>query len=191
MTGKILIFSAPSGAGKTTIIRNLLDVGDLSLEFSVSACTRPKRKNEIQGKDYYFYSVEKFKEKIKNNEFLEWEEVYKDHYYGSLKSEVERITKNNKNVVFDVDVKGGINIKNYYGESALSVFIMPPSIEVLEKRLVNRSTDSERNIKKRIERAKFEISFAEKFDKIIINENLENSINETENLIRKFLEKNL
>lgn len=187
MNGKILIFSAPSGAGKTTIIRKLLENKDLSLEFSVSACTRPKRPNEVHGKDYYFFSVETFKEKIKNNEFLEWEEVYKDHFYGSLKSEVKRITDKGNNVVFDVDVKGGINIKKFYGDKALSVFIMPPSLEVLEKRLINRSTDTERNIKKRIERAKFEISFADKFDRVIKNDELETSIKETENILRNFL----
>lgn len=185
--GKIIIFSAPSGSGKTTIIKQVLKNTEFMLEFSVSACSRPKRGNEIDGKDYYFFSVDEFKKKIDNNEFLEWEEVYDNQFYGSLKSEVERITKKGKNVVFDIDVKGALNIKKYYQDKALSIFILPPSIQVLEDRLKKRSTDSKEQIKKRIERAKFEISYSDKFDKQVINDKLEDSVNETKKIIKTFL----
>jgi len=139
--GKLIIFSAPSGAGKTTIVHHLLKSG-LDLQFSISAASREKRKNEIDGKDYYFIPADEFRKKIENNEFLEWEEVYKDHYYGTLKSEVERIWSEGLHVIFDVDVVGGMNIKKYYGDRALSVFVMPPSVKHLEERLRKRSTDS-------------------------------------------------
>ena len=185
--GKIIIFSAPSGAGKTTIVHKMLANSDLNLEFSVSVCSRSKRAKELHGKDYYFVSTDTFRQMIENKEFLEWEEVYKDSYYGSKKSEVERIIANGKNVVFDIDVKGGINIKKYYGDKALSFFIMPPSIEELEKRLINRGTDSLEKIKTRIEKAKYEISFSNKFDIIIINDNLNNAIEEIEQKIKAFI----
>lgn len=187
MKPKILIFSAPSGAGKTTIVHHLLDIKELNLCFSVSACSRAKRENELDGKDYYFISVEDFKRKIAGDEFLEWEEVYENNFYGSLKSEVDRLTALGKNVVFDVDVKGGINIKKYYKENAMSVFVMPPSIEGLEKRLVNRSTDKPEAIKMRVEKAKYEMTFADQFDVIIVNDNLEKSLAEAETIVREFI----
>ena len=188
MNKKLIIFSAPSGAGKTTIVKELLNSG-LNLEFSISACSRPKRSNEIDGKDYYFLSVDEFKNKIANNEFLEWEEVYKDNYYGTLKSEVERIWAKGNYVIFDVDVIGGLNIKKYYKEKALSVFIMPPSLKLLEERLKKRSTESEENQKKRLDKAKLELSYEKKFDEIIVNDNLKTAINEAKNIIKDFLGK--
>lgn len=188
MKGKILIFSAPSGAGKTTIVRHLLGIPELKLEFSVSATSRKKRGNEIHGKDYYFLTATEFKNKIKSNDFVEWEEVYKDNFYGSLKSEVERITNASKNVVFDVDVVGGLNIKKQYGKNALSVFIMPPSIKELERRLIKRSTDSPENIKIRIKKAKTEIDYANKFDVVIVNDNLEEKLQFTESIVKDFIQ---
>ena len=188
MNKKLIIFSAPSGAGKTTIVKELLNSG-LNLEFSISACSRPKRSNEVDGKDYYFLSVDEFKNKIANNEFLEWEEVYKDNYYGTLKSEVERIWAKGNYVIFDVDVIGGLNIKKYYKEKALSVFIMPPSLKLLEERLKKRSTESEENQKKRLDKAKLELSYEKKFDEIIVNDNLKTAINEAKNIIKDFLGK--
>ncbi|HNQ67220.1 MAG TPA: guanylate kinase [Bacteroidales bacterium] len=187
MNGKVLIFSAPSGAGKTTIVQHLLGIKDFNLSFSVSACSRPKRKNEINGKDYYFLSVDEFKAKIDNNEFLEWEQVYEGSFYGSLKSEVERLNAEGKNVVFDVDVKGGLNIKTHYGENALSVFVMPPSIEELEKRLLSRSTDNPEAIRIRVEKAKSEITFADRFDYVIVNDNLDNALAKAEKIVENFL----
>jgi guanylate kinase len=187
MNGKILIFSAPSGSGKTTIVRYLLGIPELKLEFSVSATSRAKRGSEVHGKDYYYLSAEEFRAKIENEEFLEWEEVYKDSYYGSLKSEVERITNAGRNVVFDVDVKGGINIKKFYGEKALSVFVMPPSVEELEKRLRNRGTDTEEDISMRIKKARYEIDFSNQFDVMLINDVLEDSLVIAEELVKNFI----
>ncbi|MDA3818456.1 MAG: guanylate kinase [Prolixibacteraceae bacterium] len=186
MKGKLIIFSAPSGAGKTTIVKHLLKKG-FNLEFSVSATSRPPRGNEKHGKDYYFLTADDFKKKIANDEFLEWEEVYTDKFYGTLKSEVERIRQEGKNVVFDVDVVGGCNIKDYYGDEALSVFVQPPSVETLEKRLKARSTDSDEVIKTRVEKAKYELSFAPRFDKIIINDKLEEALEEAEKTLNEFL----
>ena len=186
MNGKLIILSAPSGSGKTTIAKELLQ-SDLKLEFSISATSRQKRGTEIDGKDYYFVSADEFRQKIANDEFLEWEEVYKNIFYGTLKSEIERIWQNGNNVVFDVDVVGGIHIKNIYKDDALLVFIMPPSIEVLEERLRHRGTETEESIKTRIARAEWEISFKEKFDKIIINDNLESAIKETIRVVQEFV----
>ena len=186
MNEKLIIISAPSGAGKTTIVKQLLD-SELKLEFSVSACCRPKRNNEIHGKDYYFFSVDEFKSKISNDEFLEWEEVYHNQFYGTLKSEITRIWNKGNFVLFDVDVVGGLNIKKYYKEKALAIFIKPPSVEILKKRLQGRATETEDSLKKRIEKAKYELSFAEKFDKIIINDDLETAIKETKESIIEFL----
>ncbi len=184
--GKLVIFSAPSGAGKTTIVRQLLR--EISkLEFSVSVASRPKRPNEIDGKDYYFIPVDEFKQKIEDDEFLEWEEVYENNYYGTLKSEVERIWAKGNSVIFDVDVVGGLNIKRFYKDRALAIFVMPPSVEELEKRLRNRSTESEMDLKRRIEKARHEITFAPEFDKIIVNDNLEKAVNEAKELIEKFI----
>lgn len=186
MNAKLVIFSAPSGAGKTTIVHAMLQAG-LDLEFSISACSRPERENEVDGRDYYFIGLEGFREKIKEGAFLEWEEVYKDHYYGTLKSEVDRIWTKGMHVIFDVDVEGGLNIKEQYGERALAVFVMPPSIEVLEERLRGRSTDTEENIRKRMNKAKHEIDQAGKFDMIIVNNNLDAAILEAENILTEFL----
>ncbi|MDR2910716.1 MAG: guanylate kinase [Bacteroidales bacterium] len=184
--GKLIIFSAPSGAGKTTILKQILKKG-LNLEFSVSATSRSARSNEIHGKDYYFLTFDEFQQKIKNDEFLEWEEVYEGIFYGTLKSEVERIRKKGRNVVFDVDVVGGMNIKKYYGNEAYAFFIMPPSIEELEKRLQNRSTETDDKIQIRIAKAKYELDFAKQFDVILINDNLEDACLEAEKLISCFL----
>jgi guanylate kinase len=184
--GKLIIFSAPSGAGKTTIVRHLLEQ-NLNLEFSISATSRGKRHNESDGKDYYFLSPEEFRNKIDNNEFLEWEEVYHGTFYGTLKSEVERIRENGKNVIFDVDVVGGCNIKKYYGNEALAVFVQPPSVEELRNRLISRSTDSQEVIEKRIRKAKYELTFASQFDLILVNDRLEIAFVEAEKCVREFI----
>ena len=184
--GKLIIFSAPSGAGKTTIVRHLLHL-DLDLEFSISACSRQKRAKETDGKDYYFLTVDEFREKIKNHEFIEWQEVYKDHFYGTLKSELNRIWEKGKHVIFDVDVVGGLKIKRKYKKHALAVFIMAPSIEELEKRLKKRSADSSESIKKRLAKAKKEMSFMGKFDIIIINRNLQETYKEAIRVVKEFL----
>ncbi len=184
--GKLIIFSAPSGAGKTTIVHHLLESG-LDLQFSISAASREKRKNEINGKDYYFIPADEFRRKIENNEFLEWEEVYKDHYYGTLKSEVERIWDKGLHVIFDVDVVGGMNIKKYYGDRALSVFVMPPSVKHLEERLRKRSTDSEEKIKLRLQQAEKELEFAKHFDKIIVNDDLRTAQAEAVRIVSGFI----
>ncbi len=187
--GKLIIFSAPSGAGKTTIVHHLLGAG-LDLQFSISAASRGKRESEIDGKDYYFLPVEKFKENIENNDFLEWEEVYEDHFYGTLKSEVERIWSEGHHVIFDVDVVGGMNIKKYYGEHALAIFVMPPSIDHLEERLQKRSTDSEEKIKLRLQKAKKELESAKHFDIIIVNDDLKTAQSEAVQIVSDFLNNN-
>lgn len=169
--GRLFIFSAPSGAGKTTIVRHLLE-SDLNIEFSISAASRNKRPNEIDGKHYYFIDADTFRDKIENDEFLEWEEVYKDHYYGTLKSEVERIRNAGKHVIFDVDVVGGLNIKKYYQDDALAIFVMPPTPKHLEERLRGRSTENEEQLKKRIDKAEQELKYANQFDKILVNDDL-------------------
>lgn len=186
-TGKLIILSAPSGAGKTTIARHLLQAG-LNLEFSISACSREKREGETDGLDYYFLSESDFKSHISKGDFLEWEEVYPGHFYGTLKSEVERITGSGRNVLFDVDVKGGLNIKRFYGEKALAIFIEPPSVFDLEKRLRARSTDSEEKIMMRLDKSIQELGFARDFDLVIINDDLEIAKKETADHVRKFLE---
>jgi len=188
MKGKLIIFSAPSGAGKTTIVRHLLDK-NLNLEFSVSATSREPRQTETHGKDYYFLTVKEFKQKIENNEFLEWEEVYNGNYYGTLKSEVDRIRELGKNVIFDVDVFGGLNIKKFYGDSALAIFVQPPSVEELRKRLMSRSTETEEKIQMRISKAEHELSFAHEFDVRITNNDLQQACRKAEELIREFLGK--
>ena len=184
--GKLIIFSAPSGAGKTTIVRHLLEQ-DLNLEFSISATSRGMRHTETDGKDYYFLTPQEFRSKIDNHEFLEWEEVYAGTFYGTLKSEVERIRSNGQNVIFDVDVVGGCNIKKFYGDDALAVFIQPPSIEELRKRLISRSTDSPEVIEKRVAKAEYELTFASQFDRIIVNEHLETAFDEAEKCILEFI----
>ncbi len=184
--GKLLIFSAPSGSGKTTIIKEV--VKQISnLEFSISACSRQPREGEIHGKDYYFLSAIDFRKNIDNQEFIEWEEVYKDVYYGTLKSEITRIWDNGNHVIFDVDVLGGVNLKTQFGEQALSIFVKPPSVEVLRQRLEHRGTEKPEQIEKRINRAEYELSFANKFDTVILNDDLDNAIEETLKQIRSFL----
>lgn len=189
MTGKLIIFSAPSGSGKSTIINYLL-AQNLPLQFSISATSRPPRGTEKDGVDYYFMTPDEFREKIKEGEFLEYEEVYTDRFYGTLKSEVERIINAGKHVVFDVDVVGGCNIKKYYGDNALSIFIQPPSIEELRKRLKLRATDSAETIEDRIAKASYELSFASKFDVIIINDDLEQAESEVQKVVLEFIESN-
>lgn len=189
MKGKLVIFSAPSGAGKTTLVHAMLKENP-ALEFSISACSRARRENEKDGSDYYFIGLEGFKQKIREGAFLEWEEVYKDHYYGTLRSEVDRIWTKGKHVIFDVDVYGGLNIKQQFGEQALSIFVMPPSVEVLAQRLRSRSTDSEENIAKRLDKAIHEISKADSFDKVIINDDLEAAIAESDKAVKEFLKAN-
>jgi guanylate kinase len=186
MEGKLVIISAPSGAGKTTMVNHLLRKG-LNLEFSVSATTRSPRGKEKNGKEYYFIPAEDFREKIRTNEFAEWQEVYNDQYYGTLKSEIERIWTDKKNVIFDVDVKGGINLKNIFGNKAISIFIMPPSVKELEKRLLSRATDDSLKIKVRVEKAIEEIKLADNFDHIVINDNLERAQNEVYEMVKSFL----
>jgi len=185
--GKLLIFSAPSGSGKTTLVKYLMQQVD-NLSFSISATSRSKRGGEVDGKDYYYLSAGEFRKKIANNEFVEWEEVYTDKYYGTLKSEVERIRNQGQHVVFDVDVVGGVNIKKLYGNGALAIFIMPPSIEVLKQRLIGRGTDSKDDIATRISKAEFELTFSDKFDETIINNNLEKAKKETVELVKRFVE---
>ncbi len=185
---KMLVFTAPSGAGKTTVVQHLLDEYRDILGFSVSATTRKKRKHERGGKDYYFISEEEFKKNIENNEFLEWQEVYNNQFYGTLKSEVERIWKKGKIMVFDIDVKGALNIKKIYGKDCFVVFIAPPSIDVLIERLKNRGTESEESLKKRIERVRNEMEFKDKFDMVLVNDFLPETFRKAEQIVERFLE---
>ena len=186
MKGKLIIFSAPSGSGKTTIVKHLLQKIP-GLEFSVSATSRALRGNEKNGVDYYFLTSEEFRQRINNNEFLEWEEVYEGIFYGTLKSEVERIRLKGHHVIFDVDVVGGCNIKDYYGSDALSVFVQPPSINELKNRLLSRCTDSEEVIATRIAKAEYEMTFAPRFDYVLINDKLDTALNEAETIVEGFL----
>lgn len=183
---KVIIFSAPSGSGKTTLVKYALEQFP-SLEFSISCTTRSPRGEEKNGVDYYFLSIEEFKEKIKENAFVEYEEVYTDKFYGTLKQEVERIWQNGKVVIFDVDVKGGVALKRYFNEQAMSIFIMPPSVEELEKRLIGRATDDLETIKTRIAKAEEEISYKDDFDKVVINDDLDTAKKEIATLINGFI----
>ena len=188
MNGKCLIFSAPSGSGKSTIVQWLTkEHPELNLVFSISATSRPPRGAEQHGVEYFFLTPEEFKEKIEADEFLEYEEVYTDRYYGTLKSQVEEQLKDGKNVIFDIDIKGGINVKNFYGEGALSIFVQPPSVEELRKRLVGRATDTTEQIEERLAKAEYEMSFAPQFDRIIVNDDLESAKSETLKNICEFL----
>jgi guanylate kinase len=186
MQGKLLIFSAPSGSGKTTIVKHLLEVCN-NLEFSISACSRAMRPGEVHGKDYYFLSADEFRQRIASNQFVEWEEVYPGSYYGTLKSELERIWAKGNHVLFDVDVKGGVNLKRIFGNQALSVFVQPPSIAELEKRLVARCTETPETLAKRIGKAEEEMAYAPQFDTIIVNDNLEQAFAEAINTVKAFL----
>ena len=184
--GKAIIISAPSGAGKTTLVNKLLEA-KLPLLFSISACSRNPRDGEENNKDYYFLSIEEFQEKINTQEFIEWEEVYKGNFYGTLKKEIERIWKKKKHVVFDVDVIGGVSLKEYFNENALSIFIKPPNLEVLAQRLKKRNSDDKESIKKRIEKSFEEMKSMDKFDKIIVNDKLSTSSKDIIEIVEKFL----
>lgn len=183
---KIIAFTAPSGAGKTTIVKHLLKKYN-ELAFSVSATNRPRRDNELEGRDYYFLTSEEFSQKIKDGAFLEWEEVYTKQYYGSLKSEVKRRWSQDKVVIFDIDVKGAKSLKKYFGDKAMVVFVKPPSIEVLLQRLMNRKTEDEKSLRKRILRAKDEMRYKNYFDKILVNDELEVALREAEVMVEDFL----
>jgi guanylate kinase len=190
MAGKALIFSAPSGSGKTTIVKHLL-ANNPTLGFSISASTRDKRgRTEQNGKDYYFLSPEQFKKKIDNDEFIEWEEVYAGNFYGTLKSEIERIWREGKDVVFDVDVQGGIKLKNYFKDDALSVFVKVPNMDMLRNRLKTRGTESEESLSRRLFKAKFEMSFADQFDEVLVNDNLESAFKKAQDLYTAFILRN-
>jgi guanylate kinase len=186
MQGKLILFCGPSGSGKTTIVHHLLQ-NFPQLSFSISATTRAKRANEVNGVDYYFLSAKEFKQKISNNEFVEWEEVYADVFYGTLKSEVERIWKENKTVVFDVDVEGGLNIKKLFGKNLLTVFVRPPSVEELRKRIKNRGSETEESFKLRVTKAEFELSYSDKFDHVIVNDTLDEALIDANKLSNSFL----
>ena len=185
--GKLIVFSAPSGSGKTTIVRHLLKQEELNLEFSVSATSRDQRGDEIEGKDYYFLSAKEFKSKIKKDEFLEWEEVYRDNFYGTLKTEVERIWKKGKHVIFDIDVSGGLRIKRQYPEETLAVFVKPPSIDELKIRLKKRKTESSDKINMRIAKASAELATAPLFDVVIENDELGKALTEAHKQVDEFV----
>lgn len=186
MKAKLIIFSAPSGAGKTTIVKEVLKT-DIPFAFSVSATSREPRQGEMHAKDYHFLSVNDFKESIEKEHFLEWEEVYENQFYGTLKSEVKNKRQQGYNVLFDVDVVGGLNIKKYYGDDALAIFVKPPSIEELKKRLQNRGTETEESFNKRIAKAEHEMTFAKDFDVVIVNDDLQKAVDETIENIRNFV----
>jgi guanylate kinase len=186
MKRKAIIVSAPSGAGKTTIVKHLLSLFP-ELEFSVSACSRPKREKEVEGKDYYFITADQFRDKIAGDDFIEWQEVYPGSYYGTLKSEMERIWSEGKTPIFDVDVSGGINLKKYFGDTALAIFIQPPSLQELENRLRHRGTESEENLQMRLDKVEKELTFAGKFDQIIVNDEFSSASNKATELIKGFL----
>lgn len=187
---KLIIIAAPSGAGKTTIVRHLIQKFDGQLVFSISATSRQPRVNELNGRDYFFISKANFEQKIAENDFVEWEEVYAGLFYGTLKSEIDRNFDNGKSVIFDVDVKGGLNLKNQYGPLALAIFIKPPSLQALELRLRNRKTETEEKIKMRLERARFEMSFEDKYDHVVVNDDLESAKQEAFELVETFLNQN-
>ncbi len=185
--GKLIIISAPSGTGKSTIIGELIKDASLKLEFSISATTRAPRQGEVDGVNYYFLTLDQFQKAIANDEFAEYEEVYAGRYYGTLKKEIARITENGNNVILDIDVKGGVNVKKMYGDNAISVFIAPPSIDTLRLRLTSRATDNAQEIEKRIAKAAFELGFADKFDKRVVNDDLTTAVEQTRSIIKEFI----
>jgi guanylate kinase len=186
--GKLIIFSAPSGSGKTTLVHHLLEQEALNLAFSISAASRDKRCGEVDAKDYYFISPEAFQQKIKENAFVEWEEVYKNNYYGTLKSEVERLLNECKNVIFDIDVKGGLNIKKQYPDNSLAVFVQPPSVEELRKRLQGRKTETADKIAMRIAKAEEELGYAKDFDVVVLNDDLDTAKKEVVKIVQEFID---
>lgn len=188
MSGKLIIFSAPSGAGKTTIVHHLLNK-QLGLEFSISATTRERRNGEVDGKDYYYLSVDDFKKKIRDDNFVEWEEVYKNNFYGTLKTEVERIWAEGKTVIFDVDVDGGLNLKHTFGDKALAIFVMPPSLNKLRQRLETRDTETQESVDRRMKKAPLEIEKCVDFDKLILNDKLPEAFKKAEKLLQDFIKK--
>lgn len=185
MKGKIIILSAPSGTGKSSIISQLIKRENLKLGFSISATSRLPRGNELNGREYYFLSSEEFDKKIINGEFVEWEEVYAGTKYGTLRSEIERVTGSGRNLIMDIDVKGALNVKRQYGDDAVSIFIMPPSITELEARLRGRNTDSEESLLNRLDKAEYEMSFADKFDKCVVNDNLAKAVDDVDEIIQE------
>lgn len=187
MAGKLVLFSGPSGAGKSSIVQHLKKIENFNLEFSISATSRAKRENEVEGKDYYFLDIDSFKSRMEDNDFLEWEEVYPHQYYGTLRSEIDRLTRIGKNIIFDVDVVGAVNIKRQFKDKAISIFIMPPSIDALAERLEKRNTETEESQRKRLKKAKLEMTYARRFDHQIVNEVLETAIQEAENIVQEFL----
>lgn len=188
MKGKLIIFTAPSGAGKTTIVRHLLGTFD-SLAFSVSATSRPRREHERDGEDYYFLSPPEFRKRIDAGEFVEWEQVYPNQFYGTLKSEIDRLWAAGKHIIFDIDVKGATNIKNAYPEGSLAVFVKPPSPEILFERLRNRGTETPASYRKRVKRATLELTYEDKFDEVLLNDELDDALRNAEGIVSHFLEK--
>ncbi|MGS2725559.1 guanylate kinase [Psychroserpens sp. BH13MA-6] len=187
--GKLIVFSAPSGSGKTTIVRHLLKQEELNLEFSISATSREKRGQEVNGKDYYFLDITDFKNRIRNDEFLEWEEVYRDNFYGTLKTEIERIWAKGKNVIFDIDVSGGLRIKRKFPEETLAIFVKPPDLNELIKRLKRRGEESEDKISMRVAKAPAELATAPLFDVIVVNKDLEDALEKSYQLVSDFIKK--
>ncbi|MDO9276638.1 MAG: guanylate kinase [Lutibacter sp.] len=185
--GKLIVFSAPSGSGKTTIVHHLLKHPELNLDFSVSATSRPQRGKEIHGKDYYFISLKDFQKNVEKGDFVEWEEVYENNYYGTLKKEVERIWEQGKNVIFDIDVVGGLSIKHKFPGQTLAIFVQSPSIDEMERRLRHRNTDCEEKIKERVKKAEKELKFAKDFDIILVNDDLGKAQEEAYNLVKEFV----
>lgn len=187
MKGKIIIISAPSGTGKSTIISALLEQGEIDMQFSISATNRQPRGQEVNGVNYYFLTDEEFREAIVRGDFVEYEEVYPGRFYGTLKSEITRITDDGHNVILDIDVKGGVNVKRLYGDDALSIFIQPPGLDILRQRLTSRATDSPEAIEERLAKAEYELSFATEFDRTVVNDDLSRAVSEVDNVIKNYL----